>query len=697
MPNGDTVQIQMPDGRILTGPRANLPIALRMGAKLYDPSRASVGSPAREGSQIGDFGSSLWKQVNPANIVKGMAEITSHPISMYEQDAARRQALVNKAKQEFSSGNYGPAAAEGLYGSIPFLGPQLEKAGEQISGGQYGKGLGTSVGIGLLSSAPEIGEVGGSLAGEVLEAPRSAVRDVLGVSDKDIEPILKKNQQEMAAIDAKYQRDVAQAHSDYAEKVDEIRKQNIQSVDEHTAAMAKARQEHEQQLRDIDEKNQQALQKHEDKVSELKAKAASKIAARQARSVEASKASTEAETRRAALVTKSGPVFKRMANAADNAQENVRLVDQRVRALETARWNALSRKVGNTPVEWTPVQKAVSDAEDSILKGSPENIAIFRNIMKEGEGGEPSLAQASVFRGGPGIDVKEFISSIKDPIKKEQFIKEMSASGALPASKTGVPAEGATVPLDTARGFSTELGQKIYGRDLPGDVRRALHSVQDAIENETVKTIAKSGGKDAVIEYRGLRSRWRDYMQTFYDKDSPIRKLKEAQDPNDKLRPIVGDEGQRAIQLFGKYKDLGADVTTMGKLRGLNKALRSLRSTMPAKVAETEPNLSIPEKPKASEYPSVAKVPEAPQLKEYPQPNIPQKPTVVPLTAKEARLQKLESSAKFYSHPPSRWEVMFPGLLVYKLFMKHLLDSGAFRDWVADGGGPVAPPPPSGP
>lgn len=48
MANGDDqVQVQMPDGRILTGPRSGLPTALRMGAKLYTPKKASQSTASK--------------------------------------------------------------------------------------------------------------------------------------------------------------------------------------------------------------------------------------------------------------------------------------------------------------------------------------------------------------------------------------------------------------------------------------------------------------------------------------------------------------------------------------------------------------------------------------------------------------------------------------------------------------------------
>jgi hypothetical protein len=391
--------------------------------------------------------------------------------------------------------------------------------------------------------------------------------------------------------------------------------------------------------------------KHIDKTQAVKDAKAAEIAENQAKRIEASKAETAGKVK---ADTTRGP-YRRMAEMADTAQKNVQEIDKKVRAVEGAKWNALRRKVGNNPVDWTPVQQSVVDAEQKILQGSPENIAIFRNIMKEG-GGSSGLQDASVFRGSGGVDVKEFLSSIKDPVARNRFIEEMRAKGEdISPDQTGIAKSGATVPLDTARGFYTEIGQQVYGRELPGDVRRALRSVQDTIDSQVQGTIRKAGGPEAVKEYSQLKENWRDYMETFYDRDSPIRKLKEGADPNDKLHPIVGDEGARAIKMLGKYKQYGADVQTLGKTRALFKAAKELMGgggKMPGPVEK---------------------------------PALPEPPSTTVLSPEDARRAKLQQAAQSYAKPPSRWELMFPPLLAYRLGLKRALQNPRVVEWLSKG------------
>lgn len=103
-----------------------------------------------------DFGSELWNQVNPIQGIKGAAQMAAHPISTYVADAANRQPILDKAEASFKKGDYAEGMAHALYGIIPFLGPQLERGGEQFQSGEIAKGLGTTTGIAANLAAPEL-------------------------------------------------------------------------------------------------------------------------------------------------------------------------------------------------------------------------------------------------------------------------------------------------------------------------------------------------------------------------------------------------------------------------------------------------------------------------------------------------------------------------------------------------------------
>lgn len=597
MPNGDgdKVKVTMPDGQVWSIPKDKLAAAQARGAKPFQATPTA--QPEGTGTKVAR-GAAL-------GVFSGLGiPETQTPI----KDLAK--GLIPKSINDFDP-VFGPLIKMIQAGKSMVVEPGKEvykgikqKDPEMIAHG--GAQLTTEAALALLGKEKGA-ETGEAVTQSVSKGAKGAARELVGVGKGDISKAIEDSH---AKVDA--------AHENF----------------------------------------QKQLAEHSEKVDQATEKVAKKIGDVQQKKVEASAKQTAAETRKEFFQSpKSGPVYKRLTKMADTASENVQLVDKKIRALENAKWNEFKKGVGDAPIDWEPVQKSVLDAEQNILQGSPESIKIFQNILKEGEG---PLSQASVFRGGgrlPGADLKDVMRSM-DPKAQAKFLQNLQAQGVeAPADESGVATQGAKTDLDTARGFSTELGQKVYGRELPGDVRRALKSVQDSIEGEVTRTVAKSGGKAAVDTYRKLKSDWRNYMEAFYDKDSPVRKLKEGKDPNDKLNPVVGDEGERAIALLGKYRSLGADVGSLGKMRALFKAIKEL----PASGGKA-PSGEI-------EAPKIPKAPEAPAGK--------------PLTAEDARRAKLEKGAAGYAHPPSRWELMFPPLLAYKMMLKKALQNPKVQDWLA--------------
>jgi hypothetical protein len=104
---------------------------------------------------VKDFASEFWKQVNPVAGIKGAAQLTAHPIESIKSDANARQDVYNQAEEAFKKGNYTEGAAHLLYAALPFVGPQLNAAGNQFLQGQYAKGAGASAGMGVAMAAPE--------------------------------------------------------------------------------------------------------------------------------------------------------------------------------------------------------------------------------------------------------------------------------------------------------------------------------------------------------------------------------------------------------------------------------------------------------------------------------------------------------------------------------------------------------------
>ena len=486
MPDQDTVQVQMPDGRILTGPRKNLPIAIQMGGKIYDPSSQK---PPQVGA-ISRAASGAWdsvKEMVPHDLASLKSAVENPPSSggaIVNMAQSMAQKML-EAKQ--SGGGAGEIVATGAGTAI---GLPVDTIRSKAASGDVAGTVGSAIPPVILAMLG-LTEKGRTVVRDTVSATSKPImREFMGVADKDVQPAIKESQAKATAAQVKYHEDMADATKKYLDDLKKVDEDNKLGTDKHTAAMSKARQDHETEVAKIEKSNADAQKAHTDKIEEIKSKTAAKIADQKAKQIESSRAQTASQTKQSALATKKGPVYQRITDMADEAQANVREVDKKVRALENARWNAFEKEIDHPVVDWEPVQKAVVDAEDNILQGSPENVAIFRSIMKEGDG-PGGLSDASVFRGSGGVDVKEFLSSLQDPVKRQQVIRDMQARGEDVGGGGPMPKEGATVPFKTARGFATEFNEKIYGRDLPSDVRRALRFVQDENDKQLVKAMAR--------------------------------------------------------------------------------------------------------------------------------------------------------------------------------------------------------------
>lgn len=350
------------------------------------------------------------------------------------------------------------------------------------------------------------------------------------------------------------------------------------------------------------------------KVETAKQKYADAVQKHIEKTKEASAKETAAKTRQQALASRQGPVYQRVNQMADEAQAHIGDIQKKVGAAESAKWGEFNKKLENPPVKTGNVADAISNAE--------EKLPIFKQIMQEV---------------GDDSELKQMLETMHPDVRARV--------------EATMPEAG--IPLNTARRFYTKLNQYLNARELPPGVAREGGLVLDQLDHSIAESIAKKGGPEALKQYRDLQAGWSRYRQTFFDKGSPLRKVMEAKDPHTKLNPITSETGARAIDYLGRYRDMGADPSKLGKIRAINKALKEL----PA---------------------SGGKTPEAPA-----RPELPKRTQAKTLTPEEARRQMLTSKESFYSRPPSRWELMFPPLLGYKMTLKHLMQNPKFIDWLS--------------
>ena len=142
----------MPDGRILAGPKSGLPTALKMGAKLYDPSQSktpteptgAVAALKQLGTGAYQFGKAM---VDPRVPVLGKTSYQSgkgvsvDPNSMLGAVTSGLPEEGQKAKEALAAGNPLAAAGHGIASVIPGVGPMASNAVSKFEKGDVGGGL----------------------------------------------------------------------------------------------------------------------------------------------------------------------------------------------------------------------------------------------------------------------------------------------------------------------------------------------------------------------------------------------------------------------------------------------------------------------------------------------------------------------------------------------------------------------------
>jgi hypothetical protein len=380
--------------------------------------------------------------------------------------------------------------------------------------------------------------------------------------------------------------------------------------DAHNAELADLEKQHEEKVQSVGKKTAADEAAYKTKVEHAKDEYARKVAERNQKMIDQSKQQSAANVKRDATGAKirSGPAYQRLTQMADNVGESVGKLDKTVREAYNARWNAFHQAMGDAQGNFTPVQQAVSDAETNILKGSPENIAIFRNIMKEGE--DPLLSQASVFKGASrGTDIKELLGSMRSEGERTRFLNSLKAEDpTFSVDGSPVAKENAVLPIDQIRGYSTELGNKIYrSGNISGDVRRALKSVKDAADKE-VERVADSKGQGST--YRQLNKDWAQYMDDFYEHDGPLYKMKNALNSDRRIALISGGEGGRVIDSLGRYSRFDPNnVETVGRVRSMVNQIDNL-SSRPGPVPPPVARPTFPARPAARDVPPKPAMPE---------------------------------------------------------------------------------------
>lgn len=96
------------------------------------------------------FAGEFWKQVNPVEAVKGMAQMTAHPIDTIKAYGQQNSTIAAKAEESFKKGNYAEGVRHVLgyvLNGLPGVGSTIDEAGDKAGSGDVAGGLGETAGL----------------------------------------------------------------------------------------------------------------------------------------------------------------------------------------------------------------------------------------------------------------------------------------------------------------------------------------------------------------------------------------------------------------------------------------------------------------------------------------------------------------------------------------------------------------------
>lgn len=159
-----------------------------------DPYAAiATAPPATSPSKLSHFGHEFLSGLGITS-EEDAKNFFLHPVNTAIQALNGQGALAVKARQAFNRGDYKSAAIHSINYLIPFLGQQTDKAGEQLSQGDYAGGAGRTLGVGTGivagAKAPEIVEGAGNAAAAAGSAAKPVVASAARTASDIVDPEL---------------------------------------------------------------------------------------------------------------------------------------------------------------------------------------------------------------------------------------------------------------------------------------------------------------------------------------------------------------------------------------------------------------------------------------------------------------------------------------------------------------------------
>lgn len=359
-------------------------------------------------------------------------------------------------------------------------------------------------------------EAGSGIINATENAAREFSQNRLGANAfRTTEPIVNKYNRGLAAVperqaaaDAAAAEKNAAATADAAEKtkarqaeVDAKNQQSIKDAQEKTAA----------DVARVNQKNEMAMHEADIKTEETAADTLAKNNADRIAHEQAVKEATDYNAKVDADANRAANLDSQLREGSEQLGNDIVDFEKKLKAEGDLKYEAVKAKIkGDAGVPTEEMVAAVHEAEKE-LKGSPENIKQFRDILKQGEEGESGIPSPFIDGGvmsggilfGPETDV------FKSVMKEQQAL-----AGA---------GEGASISFDDLRGYSSELGAKLAKGGLQSDVFRAIKALKEKIDAAKMKVAARH---EAASELQQADAFWERYKDAMFNPESAVAQVR---------------------------------------------------------------------------------------------------------------------------------------------------------------------------
>jgi len=543
--------------------------SLLTAIKSRPPKAKNPPVPEGASSRFGTaFGASSGLR-HPIDAIVGLYGMVRHPVNTYQTWKGQEQNFLNEAKEKYDQGNYVDAATH-LFNAgvniIPGLGVSLEEAGKKIQSGDIAGGLGAATGIAASWEAPKLLGKGLSAVGKLKSkvgnfAQKGAQFVTKTGAEHTTKPIVEEYltktgevEKRQAAIDAS------------TEATNRARTASATKKNASNDALFKTKAT--EQETGYQESVREAGRKHESSVSDVEAK----------------------NDTRAGIEQTKQRLTQQINSGSRTIGDQVKAADARLRQEGNALYNVVSEAVAQDEgVSSGSLIEAVKEARKNIIEGKKENIPQFSEIMDRQPQSTEAMENAATHLG----------------ITPEQLATDPAFANIVEQIQSQSGGEPKIIKFKDLKGYSSELGAKIAAGPKPGmgDVYRAYKFVKSAIDSAKQFIAERAGVSDELATADHF---WNQYLDTFYDKDSAVAKVRESvgvKDPEFYHEPLV--TGKSAQTGISKLRNLeSANSESLNRTANLAETLRQSNEQLKGLPSTTQERLPTPEEPAPIEPPS---------------------------------------------------------------------------------------------